>query len=234
MDLSNEIILEKYKKEILLVKNVILGKLSNNISDLKFLEILKVILNNNNMDENDFEKISEALEIEELLLKKVYEEFYNDSNKINILNFDFPRHLLEETKFEKDSDVIKNIINILTSSRKNIEILKEFKPIDLISKDHLEALNSFMISYIFDGKIKKSIENLIRELKHHDKFVLIKAKLKDEYNYLLRDFKREFNLLSQENEYYSRILYPYISLHDKATLKEIVTIKLESIDIKYL
>lgn len=234
MDLSNEIILEKYNKEILLVKNIVLGKLSNSISDLKFLEILKVVLNNNNMDETDFQKISDSLEVQELFLRKVYEEFYKDSNKINILNFEFPRYILEEKKFQKDSDVIKNVIAILTSYRENLEIFKEFKPTDLISQGFIENLNTFLVNYIFDGKVKKSIENLIKEIKNRDKYISVRAKLKEEYSYLLKDFRKEFDSLSREKEYYARIVYPYISLYDKTNLREIVTIKLESIDMKYL
>ena len=231
--ITDEILVEKYGAELKTLKKTLLLSSSDQMSDIKFLDLLKAVLNNNKIDEQDSEEIGSALECSPNLVLRVHKSFYQPSSSINVLNFDFPKHILKKPKFGSDQETIKMIVEGVRSSYTNDKIVGELELTDLISQDSLHSMEEFLANYLFEGNIKNSFNQLINELKNRERYKIASVKIKECDKYLLSDAGKGLSLLLEFNEYYVRMIYPFVAIHDVKTLKEVATVKVEHLEIRY-
>ncbi len=232
MQLSDEIILVKYGEEIEALRSALLSNVEN-ISTLKLVSILRCVVNNPYIPEEDFESLSKLLEIDSFTFKKIYDDFYQSNREVKVSNFKFPSYMIERGE-QEEGEIVKSIIKILDSSEDNRKIFEQYSPTNLISKKFLRNLDDFLSAYVFNGSMKESISRLIEELKERNSYRVARVQAKDGSERWLKPLGDVGKRLTEGEEYYVRVSYPFIRLHDKLTLSEVASVKLDRLNVKYV
>ena len=232
MQISDEILLLKYGNEISVIKEILLEDLDP-ISDRKLLEILKFAVNNPNIKGEEYVKFAKLIEVDYRLFKRIYDGFYSSSSQFNLMNFDFPSYIMEEQE-PNEKEIFKSLVDILKSGGEGVEILKKFKPEHLIARSAIRELNEFLSSFLFKGDMRDTIFKLVTELKERDRYRLARVKARDTGDPLLKPLGLVGNKLKECKEYYVRVTYPFVALHDKTTLSEVVNLRMENLELEYI
>lgn len=234
MEINDEIILQKYSDEISRLKHIFLKLSVDEISNLKFLDMLKFVLSNIKIREEDFDNVSKHLNCSLTLLKDMHKAFYYHHESINILNFEFPKYILKKPIFANDKLALNFILDTIKSSYGNEKIIRDLEITDLISTKALNKMESFLSANLFEKRIKENFSKFFDELTHDERYRIAMVKLRKESINIITENNKLLQKLRNFNKYYVKLLHPFIAIHDINTLKEIITIKAAFIEVEYV
>ena len=178
MTTSDLIILKKYSDEIETLKRTLLKGAYKNIADSVFLDILKLIVSNYSLSDNDIDNFADIFNINAEILRQAHDSFYK-SNEINLLNFNFVKYIVKKSQFTRDEEVIDFILEKLRSGHSNEAIFKDLELVDLISQKYSDIIQDFVTACISGSKLRLYFNDLTEELTSSSKYSIAEVKFKD-------------------------------------------------------
>lgn len=234
MEINEEIILQKYSDELSRLKHIFLKSSVDEMSNLKFLDMLKFVLSNTKIKDEDFNNVSNHLNCSITLLKDMHKAFHHHHESINILNFEFPKYILKKPIFANDKSALHFILDTIKSSYGNEKIIKDLELTDLISKKALNKMESFLSANLFEKRIKENFAKFFDELTHEERYRVAMVRLRKESINIITENNKLLQKLRNFNKYYVKLLNPFVAIHDINTLKEIITIKSAFVEVEYV
>lgn len=229
MKISTSIVIQKYYEEIEILKRALLKRGAIGLKNDLFLEIIKFVLNNCYADEAQINSFASKLKINAEIVKDIFHSFYG-SSEINVINFDFSKELMKESNFKDDSEVIRFILTRLRSPQSNTGLFDELKLEDLVSKNSLDKMNKFLEKCLLNTNLIKYFNNLRDEIKSDYEYIEAKVRIKDPL--LMEKGGKYLKGFNEFKRCYIKLMYPLVSLHDIKDLNEIITTKLDYLEIK--